>query len=109
MQTYRARLMPYDRKRAHTMRTFVLGNLRFDAGAWIDVDAQTAAILRAVHQSYYDALSPPAFEVCERQVPELDASQVATVASQVATVADVVSSVPDDASISRKSEKKGRF
>ena len=66
MSEYYARLRPFDPRREHAMRVFVLGHLRFDAGAWVAVDTSTAEALRRVHQSYYDPLSPVAFEICSR-------------------------------------------
>jgi hypothetical protein len=101
MQAYTARLMPHDSKRDHTMRTFVLGTLRFDAGVWIDVDAPTAAILRAVHQSYYDPFSPPAFEVRARE------EQSPAVAD--ASADPIPASAQEEGQSSRKAEKKGRI
>jgi hypothetical protein len=71
MNEYYARLKPFDPRREHAMRVFVLGHVRFDQGVWIAVDKPTADTLQEVHQSYYDPLSPAAFEVCTKEEARL--------------------------------------
>ena len=81
MNEYYARLKPLDVKREHAMRVFVLGRQRFDSGHWVPVDREVAQRLRQVHQSYYDELSPLAFDVCTKQ--EWEALQPRPAASEV--------------------------
>lgn len=59
-----ARVKPYDPKRDHVMKVYVLGYQRFDAGKWVPVNRASAGALTAIHQSYYDEKSPLAFDVC---------------------------------------------
>jgi hypothetical protein len=62
-----ARLKAFDPKRDQAMRVFVYGHQRFEADIWVPVTEAIGAALRRVHQSYYDELSPLAFEVCTPQ------------------------------------------
>lgn len=99
---YLARLQPFDPKREHAMRVFVLGRQKFEAGVWIKVDEAVAETLRTVHQNYYDALSPLAFEV-------RSAAEVADTADEPSTNnvdEAAVESPPDEPEVHRRRGKK---